>query len=240
MSVLVRSLVLLVVLTAAVLAGEPSAGKVEIYPEVRTYLQTRAGEFDQISNEHKVQLKAVALYIKGRAKANQPVRVTFICTHNSRRSHLSQVWSATAASYYGVNNVETFSGGTEATAFNPRAIEAIKRAGLKVEKAADKNAEAKGNPRYAVRFQDTQQPLICFSKVYNEAPNPKANFCAVLTCSKADQECPLVNGSSLRVAIPFDDPKVADNTPEEAAKYDERCAQVCREMLYLFSQVVKE
>ncbi|MBL7187331.1 MAG: hypothetical protein ISS70_13500 [Phycisphaerae bacterium] len=31
----------------------------------------------------------------------------------------------------------------------------------------------------------------------------------------------------------------SDGPDQEAAKYDERCKQICREMLYVFSQVRK-
>ena len=221
-------------LASIVIAAEPIAGKADIYPQLRTFLETRTTEFDQIPAERKTQLKTIAEYVKSRVKDNQPARLTFICTHNSRRSHMSQIWAATAANYYGVSGVETYSGGTEATAFNPRAIAAIKRAGLKVEKAQDGK-----NPRYEVRFKNTDKALVCFSKAFHEAPNPKEEFCAVMTCSQADKACPNVEGSSLRVAIPYEDPKVADDKPEEEATYDERCRQICREMLYLFSEVGK-
>ena len=39
-------------------------------------------------------------------------QLNFICTHNSRRSHLGQIWAAIAGAYYNVD-VATFSGGTE-------------------------------------------------------------------------------------------------------------------------------
>ncbi len=219
-------------LTSIGIAAESTGGKADIFPPLRSFLEARTAEFDQIPAERKTQLKKIALYVKSRAKANQPTRLTFICTHNSRRSHMSQIWAATAASFYGVGGVETFSGGTEATAFNPRAIAAIKRAGLKVDKVEDGK-----NPRYEVRFKDTDKAMVCYSKVYHEAPNPKEDFCAVMTCSQADKNCPSIDGCSLRVAIPFEDPKVSDDKPEEEATYDERCQQICREMLYLFSQV---
>jgi protein-tyrosine-phosphatase len=203
-----------------------------MYSEVRSYLEQRAKEFSQIPDERKSELQKVAEFVKSRIESDEPARLTFICTHNSRRSHMAQIWAATASSFYGIGGVETYSGGTEATAFNPRAIAAIERAGLRVQKV-----EEGKNPRYAVSYQNTDKPLVCFSKVYNEAPNPKENFCAVMTCTQAEKNCPNVAGSSLRVGVLFDDPKVADDTPEEAAKYDERCQQICREMLYLFSQV---
>jgi len=221
-----------ILLTAIAISAEPTAGKAEIYPQLQKFLETRAAEFDQIPAERKTQLKTIALYVKSRVKDNKPARLTFICTHNSRRSHMSQIWAATAASFYGVGGVETYSGGTESTAFNPRAIAAIKRAGLKVEKAQDGK-----NPRYEVRFKDADKALVCYSKAFHEAPNPKEDFCAVMTCSQADKTCPNVDGCSLRVAIPYEDPKVADDKPEEEATYDERCGQICREMLYLFSEV---
>jgi arsenate reductase (thioredoxin) len=48
-------------------------------------------------------------------------------------------------------------------------------------------------------------------------------------------DCPIVRGASHRVSIPYKDPKVADDTPTESAAYDERCAQIAREMLFAFS-----
>jgi len=158
--------------------------------------------------------------------------MTFICTHNSRRSHLSQIWAAVAAAKFGIMDVETFSGGTESTAFNPRAVAALERSGLAIESDASED-----NPRYQVTFSKTLDPLVCFSKVYSSDPNPDSGFCAIMTCDSADRSCPTVSGSSTRIAIPYEDPKVADGTDQEAAKYDERCAQICREMLYVFSKV---
>jgi len=160
------------------------------------------------------------------------VRLVFICTHNSRRSHLSQIWAQTAAGRYGVAGVETFSGGTEATAFNPRAVTALRRAGFTIPEP-----EAGANPRYQVRCHAEAPPLVCFSKVYGDASNPRSDFYAVMTCSQADQNCPVVAGAAQRIALPFDDPKAFDGTLEEAAQYDERCRQIAREMLFIFSTV---
>jgi len=216
-------------------------------PSLEKYIESRAAEFDLIPEDRKEQLTQIALYVRGRLNSNQPAKLTFICTHNSRRSHLAQIWAKTAAAHFDVPNIETFSGGTEATAFNPRAIAALRRAGFEIsspEPTANINPAknnpakinpAKDNPRYQVRFADSASPLECFSKVYNEPPNPKSDFCAIMTCSQADQSCPIVTGASLRIAIPYDDPKAFDNTPEETLKYDERSQQIAREMLYLFS-----
>ena len=203
-----------------------------MYPDAQLYVEQRLREFPAIPQERQSQLRELALYIQSLVLSGAPVRLVFICTHNSRRSHLAQVWAAIAAAWTGVAGVETFSGGTEATAFEPRAVAALERAGLRIRQQAGGS-----NPRYEVRFEDTDHPLLCFSKVYNAAPNPDADFCAVMTCTHADENCPHVAGAALRVAIPFDDPKGSDGTPQESARYDERCRQISREMLYLFAQV---
>lgn len=203
-----------------------------LLPALRTYAEQRAGEFGEIPDERKQLLQQLADYVRTRVDAGQPARLTFICTHNSRRSHLAQIWAQTAAAHYGVPHVATFSGGTEATAFNPRAVAALKRAGFDVPDPA-----AGPNPRYRVSFSKDAEPLECFSKVYADAPNPAGDFCAVMTCSDADENCPMVAGAAGRFAISYEDPKAFDGTEQEAEKYDERCRQIAREMLYLMSRV---
>lgn len=226
-------------LVGALLAGTDVGlafdGRAVLNPQLRAYVGNRELEFEQIPAERKRQLEKVAAYVMERLAANEPARLTFICTHNSRRSHFAQLWSAAAAVHYGIRNVETFSGGTEATAFNPRAVAALERAGFDIERQS-----GIANPRYSAAFANGVQPQICFSKVYNEAPNPTNDFCAVMTCSQADEACPVVNGASLRMAIPYKDPKISDGTAEESQVYDERCAQIAREMLYLFGRVKVE
>jgi arsenate reductase len=203
------------------------------YPDLQRYLQDAAARFNEIPNQRKADLAKVAEYIRKRLSKSEVAKLTFICTHNSRRSHLSQVWAQVAADYYGLRGVETYSGGTEATAFNPRAVAAMQRCGLKIV-ADDPNA---GNPRYSVYTFDSATPLVCFSKVFNAPPNPTQGYCAVMTCSQADDACPLVMGCDLRMPIRYEDPKVADDTPFEAQRYDERSAQICSEMLYMMSLV---
>ena len=56
-----------------------------------------------------------------------------------------------------------------------------------------------------------------------------------MTCSQADRGCPIVYGSAARFSTPYVDPKVSDGTPEEVGTYDERCAEIARDMLYVMS-----
>jgi arsenate reductase len=205
----------------------------QLFPEIASYVSNRTKEFDQISVDRKGELQQLANYAGGCIAKGQDAKLTFVCTHNSRRSHLTQIWTQIAAAHYGVNHVQTFSGGTEVTACNPRTVAALKRCGLRFST----KEESSSNPQYAVAFSDMEPPLICFSKVFNRAPNPSSNYCAVMTCSHADQNCPVAIGCDLRLAIRYEDPKVSDDTPQEAATYDERCAQIAREMLYAMSQV---
>jgi protein-tyrosine phosphatase/arsenate reductase len=200
--------------------------------ELESSINQRLTEFDRIPDERRARLGEIARFVEQRVAGGAPARLTFICTHNSRRSHMSQIWAQTAAHTYGVPNVETFSGGTEATAFNPRAVAAIQRAGFRVDVTGEGD-----NPVYRVRHHEGAEPMEAFSKVYDQPPNPKEDFAAIMTCSQADESCPLVLGAAARIAIPFDDPKAFDGTDQESDKYDERCRQIAREMLYVFSRV---
>lgn len=173
----------------------------------------------------------LAAYVLGGCAQACPVRLNFICTHNSRRSHLAQLWAAAAAHENKFAHVEIFSGGTEATAFDHCAVAAIQRAGFQVACTTRDS-----NPSYQLRFSDQVPPVTSFSKVFDQAPNPQGGFAAVLVCSDADAACPVVPGAEQRFAIPYIDPEVADDTPDETATYDLRCRQIAREMLYVFVQ----
>ncbi len=137
--------------------------------------------------------------------------VLFVCTHNSRRSHMAQLLGQAAARRRGMTNVHTFSGGTEVTAFDPRAIAALQRAGFEIGSA--------------------------FSKLIDAPVNPSSDFVAVMTCSQADAACPVVKGSTRRVAVSYEDPKLADDTPDEAQRYDERVEQIGRDLVWVFSKL---
>jgi arsenate reductase len=202
-----------------------------LYPDLASYVAAARAETDEIPVERKAGLEQIASTIRERIDAGKIARLTFICSHNSRRSQMAQILAQTAAHSFGVPRVETFSGGTEATAFDPRAVAALERAGLRID-----TPDEMSNPVYRVRYADETDPIKCFSKKYDQPPNPTQDFFAVMTCSEANRNCPLVFGAAERIAIPYDDPKAFDGTDHEAAKYDERCRQIAREMLYLFSR----
>ncbi|WP_420316910.1 low molecular weight phosphatase family protein [Ekhidna sp.] len=195
-----------------------------IYPQIKSYLDK--AESVEITNERKLILNQIRDYIQS---TNDP-KLNFICTHNSRRSHLSQIWAQTMAHHFGIN-ISTFSGGTEATAFHPNAVAAIESAGFHVTK------EEGDNPKYKVHFSDDVAPIICFSKTFDDPYNPSTGFAAIMTCSEADAECPIVHGANARIKLFYEDPKVSDGTGEEAQVYGERSSQIAKEMVYIFSSI---
>lgn len=212
--------------------GESSKPNNKMYPELTSYIESIATEMEAIPQERKNQLKKIALFVHTKKQSGEPANLTFICTHNSRRSHMSQIWAATAAAYYGIEDgINTYSGGTEATAFNPRAVAAMERAGFNIDNPGG------DNPHYRVTYAENGPAMECFSKKYDDPSNANENFVAVMTCSEADKNCPFIPGASLRVATPYVDPKEADGTEEEAATYDARCKQIATEMFYIMSEV---
>ena len=203
-----------------------------MFQPIKERCEALANNFKEIPAERKQLLEKIADYIKTNHAANEAINLIYVCTHNSRRSHLGQVWAAVAAAYYEVNNVHTFSGGTEATAFNPNAIKALTAAGFTIQKTDESN-----NPVYNVFFADDKFST-CFSKLYNHEANPTQNFAAVMTCSDADENCPFIPGCDLRIGTTYNDPKAFDHTILQNEKYTERSNQIAMECLYVFSKVV--
>lgn len=200
------------------------------YPDIKNYLDRLTESFSSIPPERKLILNKISQYISQKRSENKPVNLVYICTHNSRRSHFGQVWAHVAASYYNIRNVHTFSGGTEATAFNVNAINALKRVGFRIQAMNEDK-----NTTYHVFHDDNESPSICFSKTYNHPTNPQKEFAAIMTCSDAEENCPFIPGVELRIGTTYDDPKAFDNTPLQDSKYDERCRQIALETLYVFS-----
>jgi arsenate reductase len=202
----------------------------ELFPRLAETVQEAQASFGSIPDTRRSKLEEVWHFVDQNRKAGEIAGPTFICTHNSRRSHMAQIWAHTAAAVYGVSGVETFSGGTGATAFNRRAVAALRRAGFEIDATSEGD-----NPLYQVRIGFGVPPMEAFSKAYDAPPNPTQGYCAVMTCSDADANCPIVHGASARVAIPYDDPKNHDGSKLESEIYDERCRQIGVEMLYAFS-----
>lgn len=187
-------------------------------------------DFNSISENRKAELEVLTQFIQEKKDKNLPVLLNFICTHNSRRSQFSQVWSQVASDYYRIP-AQSYSGGVEETAVNERAVASLERFGFKVTK----NGE--DNPKYQVQWNVNSEPLVLFSKMYDDSINPSSDFAAIMTCSHADENCPFVAGCEKRIPIRYEDPKNFDDTPLESALYDYRSFEIATELFYIFSKI---
>lgn len=191
-------------------------------------------ESQEISESRKEVLAPLVVYIQSKVDSKSPIRINFICTHNSRRSHLAQIWMQVAATYYGIPNITCYSGGTEQTAIYPMVATVLKEQGLDVFKIAEGE-----NPVYVIKYGENEVPIIGFSKKYDAAFNPSGDFAAVMTCSQADGGCPFIAGAEQRIPITFEDPKVFDGTENEQEGYFNRSIEIAIEMFYILSQIKK-
>ena len=189
---------------------------------------------ERISEERKRILQPLIEFISSKITKNEEVRLNFICTHNSRRSHLSQIWAQTMANYYQIENVFCYSGGTEAAAMFPKVVETLRNQGFEILKLSETE-----NPVYAVKFAENEHAVICFSKKYNNDFNPKSAFAAILTCDSADENCPIVYGAEAKIPIKYEDPKKSDGTAEMNETYFNRSLEIAVEMKFVFENLRK-
>lgn len=204
--------------------------KTILFPELEKVIS--AFDFENILTDRKSVLQPLIDYIQTKVSNHQEIRLNFICTHNSRRSHLSQVWAQTAAAHFKIQNINCYSGGTETTALFPMVTKTLEQSGFEVKKIADGN-----NPIYAIKYGENEHPIIGFSKTYDADFNPISEFAAIMTCSQADGDCPFIAGAEKRIPITYEDPKAFDQTPQQAEKYEERSLQIATELFYVFSRI---
>jgi arsenate reductase (thioredoxin) len=201
-----------------------------LFPELETIINELP--IDVILESRLGPIQQLADYLYSKIRCGQTIHLNFICTHNSRRSQLSQVWATTLGNYFGID-LFAYSGGVEVTEFNKRAVDALKREGFQIHK------EGEVNPVYSVYFGEEEKPVIAFSKNYGDQSNPNEGFAAVMTCDHADENCPFIFGAEERIPLRFEDPKLFDGSTLEAEKYSERSRQIAAE-LFLAFKLAKE
>ena len=199
------------------------------FDSLNEYILRAIESADSIAPSRQSLLQSAANKLKQIIEENGKTEAIFICTHNSRRSHLSQIWAQLAAWQYDLP-ITCYSGGTEATAFYPSAVAALSAAGCQISREGDQN------PCYEIK-PDRSHVIRSFSKRFDDPYNPKDNFVAFMTCSDADENCPIVPGAMHRVSLYYDDPKTYDGSDIEQKMYSERCFQIASEMYYLMKRV---
>lgn len=203
-----------------------------LYTSIEKYIESLVAS--SIPKKRKEVLQPLVEYIKAKVGTSEAIALNFVCTHNSRRSHLTQIWAQTMGTYFGIKGLDCYSGGTEATAVYPMVIQTLKGIGFQIS-----DDSAANNPRYSITFGENASPIVGFSKKYDDPFNPASKFAAVMTCDHADENCPFIPGAEQRIPVTYVDPKVSDGTPEQEATYFERSEQIATEMKYVFEEVKK-
>lgn len=201
-----------------------------VFPEVEAFLQKASASFDLDASPRKEELARLAQWLSQKQTAEIPARLTVICTHNSRRSHLGQFWLAAAGALQGLR-LEAYSGGTEATACHPNTLAALQRAGGRITRISEG-----GNPHWKIAF-GPDEGIEAWSKVYSDPANPQQSYAALMVCTDADEGCPVVLGAEARFSLPYQDPKHADGSPQEEAAYDAACQTIAAEMAWVVQSV---
>lgn len=201
-----------------------------LHKEVSALTEALSKEAELIQPGRKEILDRIGHSIRSMLHKNGRSSVIFICTHNSRRSQAAELWLRTAASYYGITGISTFSGGTEVTALHPNMAATFSQSGFSLT-----SDDRSSNPRFTVSNGEGQYTM--FSKLYDDPSNPKANFIAVMVCGNADEACPVVNGAAYRFYLPYEDPGSYDSQPEQEEKYQSCFKTIGREMLYILSNL---
>ncbi|APW64203.1 hypothetical protein [Paludisphaera borealis] len=220
--------------------SESPASRKRLNPKVAAHADYLTTSFDLIDEPHREAGEKLAAWIAENYKPGEPLHVTVVCTGNSRRSILGSTMGNIAAAYYGMPEIRFHSGGTAPTAFNSRTVSCLKEIGVEIEPTgaeASRGEPKTANPIYQVRWGDSGLEAMEFSKTYFDPANPQRGFAALMVCGEADAACPVVKGASLRISMPYLDPKIYDDSTYETLKYAERRDDIGRLMLCVMMQV---
>ena len=194
-------------------------------------------EFEEISDSRKKALELLASLISRRLELTGSAQILFVCTHNSRRSLLAQIWMELASIHFNMESITSYSGGTEATVFNERMVHGLLNTGFQIStKTRSSNPVYQFNPFFDVgKLTDTKY----FSKTLDESPNPKSQFIAVMVCDQADESCPVIFGADHKFSLHYKDPKAFDDTESETEAYASKIREIGREILYMVHFMTK-
>jgi len=134
---------------------------------------------------------------------NKKKRVLFLCTGNSCRSQMAEGW----LKHLGGDTYEVFSAGIEAHGKNPRAIAAMKDAGIDISNQASDVID--------IGILESLDLLVT-------------------VCSHADAHCPVFSMQGKREHWPFEDPAKASGTEEEVMREFHRVRDQIRRRIEVF------
>lgn len=204
----------------------------ELYSRIESQISEFRLQDCYIPEPRRTILRSIASAICELRQEDGAVNLLFICTHNSRRSLMAQIWAEAAAVRFGLADVRSYSGGTEVSAFHPNAVKTVQAAGFPLEKLNNDS-----NPEYRLHCREQGRSLILFSKLYDHPANPRNGFVALMTCSDADAGCPVIPGAAVRFPLHYDDSKSYDNDPNPLPGYQACFESIGREILALFAMI---
>jgi len=228
-----------------IMESEAPESRNRLLLKVYSWAKYQTTTFDQIDVPHREAGEKLADWIVKNYKPGEPLHITFVCTGNSRRSVLGATAGNIAAAYYGMPEIRFHSGGTKPSAVNRRAITALKEIGVEVEptgQEAPRGEPQTANPIVVIRWGqaggtgELKMESMEFSKAYSDPSNPQDGFAALMVCAEADAGCPVVKGASIRISMPYLDPKIYDDSFYEASKYAERRDDMGRLILSVMMQ----
>ena len=167
----------------------------------------------------KRRVKKISEELRG--EINSCNKIVFICTHNSRRSQLCEVWGSILSKRFNLD-LSFFSAGTEKTEVCGEAIKSLERAGM--------DFTIVGNNILI------QNKIELHSKTLDEIKEDE--FISLITCSDAEKNCPIDPRSKKNIKLFYDDPKKYDGTKEESDEYDKTCKLIASELNRIFKLLV--
>ena len=200
--------------------------------DLTLYVRKVEASQDQLTADRRELLLPIFDFCASRK--GQSINLVFICTHNSRRSHLAHVWADLFSKYFKLDNINCYSSGTEATAIYFQSKESLERSGFQFNKI-----ENGANPKYMINAGFEKQIGPIYSKSIDDLDTNGERFVAIMVCDHADQNCPFIPEAEQRYSLPYRDPKEFDTTPTVTDKYDERSFQISQEMYFLMKQIAE-
>ena len=206
----------------------------KLYPIINEYVRDFPKEFRKIPEDRRYRLNEIVYFLEEQKVENNPWQLLFISTNQASVSQMAQVWSKTAAYYYGFTNFESFSAGLDPGIISVKMITCLEKAGFIVYKT-----NLDGMDVYRIKYSYNIEPIVSFPKKIDHVRNPNRDFMAVFVEKNADMNVQNIKGTYNRLLLTYDDPVGYEGSQQEEVMYEESCKKVAVEMFYVFSLLRK-
>ncbi|NJN27464.1 MAG: hypothetical protein HC819_16570 [Cyclobacteriaceae bacterium] len=206
----------------------------KLYPILNEYIKDFPKEFRKIPEERRYRLNEMVYYLEEQEKNRNAWQLMFISSNQSTVGQMAQVWAKIAAYYFGLEKLQTFSGGLQAEPISVNTILALEKAGCIVYKN-----DLNGLNVYQVKYAYNINPIILYPKKTDHVKNPANDFMAVFVNEHADMNMRNVRGTFNRLLLPYEDLSAYDGSAIDTRQYEESNRKMAVEMFYVFAQLRK-